>query len=63
MANGVTAEMMEQRRKIMNALNVPSEEEVFGLLSQAGFVEPQFIFGEIHFKVWVMRYEPSAIGA
>ncbi|MDI1445962.1 class I SAM-dependent methyltransferase [Polyangium sp. 6x1] len=63
MSNGVPPEMMEQRRKILNALKVPSEEEVFGLLSQAGFVEPRFVFGEMHFKVWVTRYEPSTIGA
>jgi tRNA (cmo5U34)-methyltransferase len=58
-ANGVPPEAMEQRRKALASMRLPaSDAEVFGLLAQAGFVQPRFIFGELQFKVWVTRYEP-----
>ncbi|WP_437602468.1 SAM-dependent methyltransferase [Sorangium sp. So ce590] len=57
-------EVAEQRRKAMASLRVPaSEAEVFALLVQAGLVAPRLIFGELHFKVWVTRHEPSTLGA
>ncbi|WP_437721129.1 SAM-dependent methyltransferase [Sorangium sp. So ce861] len=63
-AGGWPPEAAEQRRKAMASLRVPaSDEEVFALLSRAGFVEPCLIFGELHIKVWVTRYAPSTIGA
>lgn len=62
--NGRPPEVLEQRRKAMASMRIPaSEAEVFALLGQAGFVEPRFIFGELQFRVWVARYEPSTMGA
>jgi tRNA (cmo5U34)-methyltransferase len=62
--NGWSAEALDKRMAPLATMKIPaSDAEVFGLLAQAGFVEPRFIFGELHFKVWVARYEPSAIGA
>ena len=59
--NGSPPEVMEHRRKAMASMRIPaSEAEVFALLAQAGFAAPLFIFGELQFKVWVTRYEPSA---
>ncbi len=63
-ADGRPPEAAEQRRKAVASLRVPaSEAEVFALLAQAGFVEPRLIFGELHLKTWVTRYEPSTVGA
>ncbi len=64
LANGWPPEAMEQRRKALDALRVPaSDAEVFALLAQAGLVAPRLIFGELQFKVWVTRYDPSTISA
>lgn len=63
-AAGGPPEAAEQRQKVMASLRVPaSDAEVFALLAQAGFVSPRLIFGELHLKFWVTRYEPSTIGA
>lgn len=63
-AAGPPPEAVEQRQKAMASLRVPaSDAEVVALLAQAGFMAPCLIFGELHFKVWVTRYEPSSIGA
>ncbi|MDI1432548.1 class I SAM-dependent methyltransferase [Polyangium sorediatum] len=62
--NGKPPEVVEHRRKAMASLRIPaSDAEVFALLAQAGFTAPRFIFGELQFRVWVTRYEPSSIGA
>ncbi len=64
LAAGSPAEAMEQRRKAIASLKVPaSDAEVFALLARAGFMAPRLVFGELNFKVWVTRYEPSSIGA
>jgi tRNA (cmo5U34)-methyltransferase len=63
-AGGRPPEAAEKRQKMMASLRIPaSDEEVFALLSRAGFMAPCLIFAELHIKVWVTRYEPSAIGA
>ena len=63
-AAGGPTEAAEQRQKAMASLRVAaSDAEVFALLAQAGFMSPRLIFGELHVKVWVTRYEPSTIGA
>ncbi|AUX34893.1 MULTISPECIES: cyclopropane-fatty-acyl-phospholipid synthase family protein [Sorangium] len=63
-AGGRPPEAAEKRRKMMASLRIPaSEEEVFALLSRAGFVAPCLIFGELHIRAWVTRYEPSTVGA
>ena len=64
LASGWGPEALEQRRKAMTSLRPPaSDAEVFALLAQAGLVAPRLIFGELHFNVWVTRYEPSTIRA
>ncbi|MDC3959950.1 class I SAM-dependent methyltransferase [Polyangium jinanense] len=63
-ANGWPPEAAEHRRKAMASMRIPaSDAEVFALLAQAGFAAPRFIFGELQFRVWVARYEPSSSGA
>ncbi|UQA56384.1 class I SAM-dependent DNA methyltransferase [Polyangium aurulentum] len=63
-AHGMGPQVLEQRMKMMASMNIPaSDAEVFALLARAGFVEPRFVFGELQFKVFVTRYEPSSLGA
>ncbi|MGK4001573.1 methyltransferase [Sorangium sp. So ce1036] len=64
LAAGRPPEAVAQRQAALASMKVPaSDAEVFALLARAGFVAPRLIFGELHFKTWVTRCEPSRIGA
>lgn len=62
-AYGISVEKLEQRREAFAKVRpIESDEALFAMLASAGLVAPRALFVALQYKVFLARFDPSALG-